>query len=150
MEQEDFIMSNIYNNIQYYLKMLKQSVIYKPQYFELINKEINNMYNFHLYYINQLKTRRYLDDLNLENNKEFTLKELSYYDGTKGKPAYVAVNGIIYDVSLNSTWGGGTHFNLYSGADLSKEFNSCHNLEVLTKLPKVGILINSVENRHEW
>lgn len=53
LEQEDFIMSNIYNNIQYYLKMLKQSVIYKPQYFELINKEINNMYNFHLYYINQ-------------------------------------------------------------------------------------------------
>ncbi len=33
------------------------------------------------------------------NLKELTLKELSKYNGENGKPAYIAVNGIIYDVT---------------------------------------------------
>lgn len=73
--------------------------------------------------------------------KEFTLSELAQYDGTMGKPAYVAVYGIVYDVSNNPTWSRATHYGLTAGKDLSSEFESCHGVESkLAKLPKVGIL----------
>ena len=72
--------------------------------------------------------------------KEFTLNELAQYDGSMGKPAYVAVNGIVYDVSNVPAWGGGTHFGLQSGKDLTTEFQNCHSIEKLQKLPQVGIL----------
>ena len=74
--------------------------------------------------------------------REFTLSELAQYDGTMGKPAYVAVNGIVYDVSANSKWSGATHFGLAAGKDLSSQFESCHGVasSKLAKLPKVGIL----------
>ena len=77
--------------------------------------------------------------------KEFSFKELSEYDGSMGKPAYVAVNGTVYDVSYNKHWAGGTHFALYAGKDFSKEFKECHNndVEVLKILPVVGTLKNN-------
>jgi len=79
---------------------------------------------------------------NIRQTKEFTLSELSQYDGTMGKPAYVAVNGIVYDVSTNSKWSGAVHFGLVAGKDLSSQFESCHGdaSSKLAKLPKVGIL----------
>lgn len=77
-----------------------------------------------------------------EETKEFTLDELKTFDGTDGKPAYVAVNGKVYDVSLESTWGGGTHYGLLSGKDLTDAFMGCHgDLEILNKLPIVGVLV---------
>lgn len=73
--------------------------------------------------------------------KEFSLSELSNYDGSMGKPAYVAVNGTVYDVSNEAVWGGASHFGLIAGKDLSSQFQGCHgNESVLAKLPKVGIL----------
>lgn len=73
--------------------------------------------------------------------KEFTLSELAQYDGTMGNPAYVAVNGIVYDVSDNSKWSGATHYGLTAGKDLSSQFEGCHGASnKLAKLPKVGVL----------
>lgn len=84
------------------------------------------------------------DTIKAEINREtkaFTIKELSEFDGTQGKPAYAAVNGIVYDVSNEATWGGASHFGLLAGKDLTEQFNNCHKQEVvLSKLPKVGIL----------
>ena len=75
--------------------------------------------------------------------KEFTLEELSQYTGGNGKPAYVAIEGIVYDISNSKAWGGGTHFGLTAGQDLTSEFNSCHGIiDILTNAPKVGILID--------
>ena len=77
----------------------------------------------------------------LSQNKEFTLSELAQYDGTMGNPAYVAVNGIVYDLSTNSKWSGATHYGLTAGKDLSSQFESCHGVSLkLAKLPKVGVL----------
>jgi predicted heme/steroid binding protein len=73
--------------------------------------------------------------------KVFTLEELGNFDGSGGKPAYVAVDGIVYDVSLEKTWGGAHHFGQAAGKDLSTQFRSCHSEKtVLTKLAKVGVL----------
>jgi mannose-6-phosphate isomerase-like protein (cupin superfamily)/predicted heme/steroid binding protein len=78
---------------------------------------------------------------NSRQTKEFTLSELAQYDGTMGKPAYVAVNGIVYDVSANSKWSGAVHYGLTAGKDLSSQFENCHSsASKLAKLPKVGVL----------
>ncbi len=74
--------------------------------------------------------------------KQFTTSELAQYDGRAGKAAYVAVNGVVYDVSKEIVWSGGEHFNLIAGKDLTKEFNSCHGIpQILSKLNKVGVLV---------
>lgn len=83
----------------------------------------------------------YKDHNTSRQPKEFTLSELAQFDGTMGKPAYVAVNGIVYDVSDNSKWTGATHYGLTPGKDLSSQFQSCHGTSnKLAKLPNVGIL----------
>ncbi|MFD3156447.1 cytochrome b5 domain-containing protein [Haloimpatiens sp. FM7330] len=76
------------------------------------------------------------------NRREFTIDELSNFDGSQGKPAYVAIDGIVYDVSFNAKWGGGTHFGLVSGKNLSSEYLSCHgeSKNKLSNLPIVGTL----------
>ncbi|NMM63839.1 cytochrome B5 [Clostridium sp. P21] len=104
-----------------------------------------------MHFINKIayKVTKILDSMNVEKimNREeaqplrkFTIEELSKYDGSMGKPAYVAVNGVVYDVSRSSVWGGGTHFGLYAGKDLSEEFKGCHGdkIEILKSLPVVG------------
>jgi predicted heme/steroid binding protein len=74
--------------------------------------------------------------------KTFTLKELSKYDGKGGNPAYVAVNGIVYDVTNNAAWAAATHFGLPAGKDLTSEFASCHAAQpILSKLKVVGKLV---------
>jgi predicted heme/steroid binding protein len=75
--------------------------------------------------------------------REFTLEELSQYTGSHGNPAYVAIEGIVYDISNYRAWSEGTHFGLIAGQDLTNQFDSCHGIiDILTNAPKVGILIH--------
>lgn len=96
------------------------------------SKEINNITNS--------------SNFNTKESREFTREELARYTGSNGTPAYVAVDNIIYDVSLEKTWGGASHFGLEAGKDLTTQYNSCHGMsQILSKLPKVGTLkANSV------
>ena len=81
---------------------------------------------------------------NYRETREITIEELSSFNGTEGRPAYAAVNGIVYDVSNEATWGGATHFGLVAGKDLTAQFNGCHGTAaVLSQLPKAGILKQS-------
>lgn len=74
--------------------------------------------------------------------RELTIAELAEYDGSVGQPAYVAVNGAVYDVSTQATWGGGSHFGLLAGRDLTAQFSGCHGqAAILSRLPVVGTLI---------
>lgn len=74
-----------------------------------------------------------------QNLKTFTKEELKKYDGQNGNPAYVAVNGIVYDVTNVPAWKDGKHHGYKAGVDLSEEIkNSPHGLKVLDKLPIVG------------
>lgn len=74
--------------------------------------------------------------------QKFTLQELARYNGKNGNPAYVAVNGTVYDVTNNSAWAAATHFGLTAGRDLTGQFNSCHAAQqILNKLTPVGKLV---------
>lgn len=83
---------------------------------------------------------------NQENQKEenqsslriFTLEELAQYNGKNGKPAYVAVDGIVYDVS--SVFVEGKHYSHYAGQELTDSFYSRHAKSAITKYPVVGKL----------
>jgi predicted heme/steroid binding protein len=71
-----------------------------------------------------------------------TRDQLSKYDGKNGNPAYVAVNGVIYDVTNNAAWATASHFGLTAGKDLTGPFNSCHGGQrILSKLKAVGKLV---------
>jgi predicted heme/steroid binding protein len=74
--------------------------------------------------------------------KIFTLTELSKYNGQNGTPAYVAVNGIVYDVTNARNWYNGVHVNgVVAGTDLTNVIgNSPHGTSVLSNLPIVGTL----------
>ena len=79
------------------------------------------------------------------NAKDFTLEELSKYNGIDGAKAYVAIDGIIYDVTNVPQWKGGMHMQgLTAGKDLSNYIDSApHRKRVLNHLPKVGKLISN-------
>lgn len=76
---------------------------------------------------------------------ELTLEELSKYNGTDGQPAYIAVDGIIYDVSNSPKWKNGKHNGFQAGKDLTDKIKnvSPHGLKVLERLNKVGTLKTS-------
>lgn len=77
----------------------------------------------------------------LRQQTNFTIEELAGFNGLDGKPAYVAVNGIVYDVSLEPTWAGASHFGILAGRDVTAQFSQCHKaIELLLKLPRVGTL----------
>ncbi len=79
---------------------------------------------------------------NQEELREFTLEELSQYDGKDGNPAYVAVNGKVYDVTDVPAWRGGSHQGeVVAGIDATAFISrSPHGASVLNGLKVVGKL----------
>lgn len=72
----------------------------------------------------------------------FTLAQLAAYDGTGTADAYIAVNGIVYDVTNADGWDHGWHQGLHlAGTDATAAFaDSPHSASLLNSLPRVGIL----------
>ncbi len=77
------------------------------------------------------------------NAIQLTIEELAQYDGKNGRAAYVAVDGIVYDVTNNRAWAAATHFGLTAGRDYTAEFASCHagQQSLLATVPVVGRLV---------
>ena len=78
--------------------------------------------------------------------REFTKEELAQHNGKNGKPAYIAYNGKIYDVSDSFLWKDGTHQVLHNaGVDLTDALEKApHSHDVLEKFPLIGILRSTV------
>lgn len=75
------------------------------------------------------------------SQKIFTLSELKKYNGQNGAPAYVAVDGTVYDVTNAKDWQNGTHHGFSAGQDLTQAIKqSPHGTSVLSGLPVVGKL----------
>lgn len=74
--------------------------------------------------------------------KEFTLEELAEYNGTGGKPTYVAYQGTVYDVSESAMWVEGDHEGQHqAGKDLTGEQADAPHDVYVTDFPEVGRLV---------
>lgn len=71
-----------------------------------------------------------------------TLEELATYDGKNGNSAYIAVDGVIYDVTAVPQWKNGEHNGFSAGQDLTDEIKntSPHGVSKLNGVPVVGKL----------
>lgn len=71
------------------------------------------------------------------SQKTFTSEELSQYNGQNGQPAYVAVDGTVYDVT--SLFYGGRHHMHFAGQDLTSNYFGKHgSVDRLQGYPVVG------------
>jgi predicted heme/steroid binding protein len=70
------------------------------------------------------------------------LAELANYDGREGRPAYIAVNGTIYDVTNSPLWKDGLHPPDHrAGQDMTDELSKApHVRSVVERFPVVGSL----------
>ena len=74
----------------------------------------------------------------------FTPEDLAQFDGKDGRPAYVAVDGVVYDVSDSSRWRDGRHLtcplDATAGRDLSEEIEQAPAgmRALLEAMPVVG------------
>lgn len=77
------------------------------------------------------------------SDKTFTAADLAKFDGKNGQPAYVAIDGTVYDVSDKEAWTTGEHHGNFAGRDLTKILYqmSPHKDKVLKGLPVVGKLV---------
>ena len=73
--------------------------------------------------------------------KTFTLEELAKNDGKNGNPGYVAISGVVYDVTNIKDWKNGQHQGLSAGKDLTTEIEKApHGMSVLKDLTIIGKL----------
>jgi predicted heme/steroid binding protein len=74
--------------------------------------------------------------------REFTRAELARHDGKDGAPAYIAVNGRVYDVSNSFHWRNGRHHALHSaGQDLTDRLKDMpHGPHLLDRVALIGKL----------
>ncbi len=79
--------------------------------------------------------------------RTFTAEELKKYNGKDGMPVYVAVDGIVYDLTKSKYWKTGTHMKMHqAGSELSEDIHkkapqSIHrDGKILERMPKVGVL----------
>lgn len=72
---------------------------------------------------------------------ELTPQELAAFDGKDGRRAYIANDGVIYDVTDSPVWNNGMHEEYAAGKDLTEEFDKArHGDSVLIGLPVIGVL----------
>lgn len=74
-------------------------------------------------------------------SRTVTKAELAASDGKNGRPAWVAVNGVVYDLTAVKAWTGGMHHGVQAGTDATEQFvKSGHPAGFLDVLPVVGRL----------
>ncbi|WP_318765330.1 cytochrome b5 domain-containing protein [Lactiplantibacillus carotarum] len=74
------------------------------------------------------------------STETFDQAKLAKYNGQAGQPAYVAVDGVVYDVTGVAAWAEGKHHGNLAGQELTAVIDgrSPHGRSVLKKLKVVG------------
>ncbi|MGD9411247.1 MAG: cytochrome b5 domain-containing protein [Desulfobacterales bacterium] len=74
--------------------------------------------------------------------QEFDIAELEKYDGSDGRPVYVAYKGKVYDISGSKLWRNGIHMKRHhAGRNLTTDIQGApHEPDVLERFPQVGTL----------
>jgi predicted heme/steroid binding protein/uncharacterized membrane protein len=91
----------------------------------------------------RLKTR-WETDIS-RGKQDLTLEELQGFDGKEGRPAFIAYNGKVYDVSRSKLWRDGSHARKHlAGHDLTDALKTApHAEDKVTSMPEVGKLIQA-------
>lgn len=122
------------------LNKLKSMILTYPEEYK------NNLIEVMERVCNQINS--YLDEVSFKNKKrnnrliELTEKELALYNGKNGMPAYIAIDGTIYDIGDVPQLKDKNHLEVKAGADYSEIFKKCHNGDknILSKLKVVGVM----------
>lgn len=75
--------------------------------------------------------------------KTFTMDELAQYNGKNGNPAYIAIDGTVYDVTNVPQWKNGDHAGKFeAGKDFTNELKNMapHDASKLQGVTVVGVL----------
>ena len=125
------------------LKNLLQT--YPKEYCETIIKVMEKVFDEISCYLESGKNKEQKVTKKNNRQREFTVEELSNYNGKNGSPVYTSINGKVYDMSGVPKWGTGNHFGILAGKVLDNEFKQCHsdNLSIIDRAKEVGVLINT-------
>lgn len=87
----------------------------------------------------------------LEKKTKYTVEELSRFDGGEKRPAYIAYNGKIYDVSQSKLWVEGNHVRKHlAGNDLTEALKTApHGEEKVLQMPLIGELLPSSSKKEK-
>lgn len=80
------------------------------------------------------------NDQDADVEQVFTMDEVAYYDGQEGRPAYIVVDGVVYDVTAVRQWTSGTHFSYEAGTDVTDALRDAapHGRAMLNSATVVG------------
>lgn len=131
------------------LKTLLQT--YPKEYCETIIKVMNKVFDEISDYLEEEKKKVKKSIKKHSRGQEFTIDELSKYNGRNGNKAYIAIDGIVYDMENVEAWKNGMHFGISAGKDLSSTYLTCHSneLSIIKNANAVGILVNPDEG-NRW
>jgi predicted heme/steroid binding protein len=75
--------------------------------------------------------------------RTFTLEELAQFDGQNGQPAYIAISGIVYDVTALAVWDHKQHAGRFiAGKDYTEELKKApHSANNIKQAPQIGTLV---------
>ena len=77
----------------------------------------------------------------MENLPEYTLSHLALRNGQDKPEIWVALDGLIYDVSRSRLWRDGKHYEHWAGKVLTADFKDApHNANVFDKFKIIGKL----------
>lgn len=109
-------------------------------------KESNTTYDYFIENINEnnkkVEKSNKIDEDTLKEIRIFNTSELAEFNGRDGKPPYIAIDGIVYDLSKISKWKNGKHHGMLAGQVLTEEYYRCHSkkLNLIKKARVVGRL----------
>lgn len=77
--------------------------------------------------------------------RDLSVEELHSFDGREGRPAYVAFNGTLYDVTASRLWKEGSHLKKHlAGHDLTEALKTApHKEDKILAMPRVGNFIEA-------
>lgn len=89
------------------------------------------------------KLKKRIAESSLEKKGKYTHEELSRFDGSEKRPAYIAYRGKIYDVSSSKLWVEGNHVRKHlAGNDLTEALRTApHGEDKIFQMPLVGELL---------